>query len=105
MTVEVVTKHRPGLSGMTADHPRTVLGLTVQGETMRPVEIATWGDVPDRRPIGALVGSVDLVVVRADDEPSVLYGRCLHRRALALTQGLDNDDPALLEIAADALLV
>jgi nitrite reductase/ring-hydroxylating ferredoxin subunit len=36
----------------------------------------------DRAPAYALVGEVDLVVVRHDDEVSVLYGRCLHRGAL-----------------------
>ena len=33
-------------------------------------------------PAYALVGEVDLVVVRWDDEVSVFYGRCLHRGAL-----------------------
>lgn len=36
----------------------------------------------DRKPEYALVGEVDLVVVRFDDEVSVFYGRCLHRGAL-----------------------
>jgi len=49
---------------------------------LQPVEIARWQDVPDRHPVGALVGKVDLVIVRCDDEHSVLYGRCLHRGAL-----------------------
>ncbi len=49
---------------------------------MQPRAIARWSDVPDREPVGALVGNVDLVIVRYDDEHSVLYGRCLHRGAL-----------------------
>ncbi len=36
----------------------------------------------DRKPEYAIVGEVDLVVVRFDDEISVFYGRCLHRGAL-----------------------
>ncbi|MDB9845775.1 glutamate synthase-related protein [Acidimicrobiales bacterium] len=44
--------------------------------------IAHLSDVPDRSPVGALVGTVDLVIVRTDDEITVLYGRCLHRGAL-----------------------
>ena len=36
----------------------------------------------DRKPEYALVGEVDLVIVRFDDEISVFYGRCLHRGAL-----------------------
>lgn len=49
---------------------------------MRPLPIAQWSDVPDREPMGALVGNVDLVIVRYDDEHSVLLGRCGHRGAL-----------------------
>jgi glutamate synthase domain-containing protein 2 len=48
---------------------------------MQPVKIATWSEVPDREPVGALVDGVDLVIVRFDDNHSVLYGRCLHRGA------------------------
>lgn len=48
---------------------------------MQPVEIARWNEVPDRKPVGALVDNVDLVIVRWDDNHSVLYGRCLHRGA------------------------
>jgi glutamate synthase domain-containing protein 2 len=49
---------------------------------MKPLAIATWSEVADREPVGALVSNVDLVIVRYDDEHSVLYGRCLHRGAL-----------------------
>ena len=49
---------------------------------MQPHKIATWSDVPDREPVGALVSNVDLVIVRFDGNHSVLYGRCLHRGAL-----------------------
>ena len=41
-----------------------------------------WEDVEDRKPAYALVEGVDLVVIRYDDEVSVLYGRCAHRGAL-----------------------
>ncbi len=49
---------------------------------MQPVAIANWDEVPDRKPVGALVADVDLVVLRWDGNHSVLYGRCLHRGAL-----------------------
>ncbi len=49
---------------------------------MSRVEVATLSDLPDRAPRYALVAGVDLVVVRVDDQVSVLYGRCLHRGAL-----------------------
>ncbi|MCB0216452.1 MAG: Rieske 2Fe-2S domain-containing protein, partial [Chloroflexi bacterium] len=44
--------------------------------------VATWSQLQDRQPAYALVAEVDLVVVRYDDQVSVLYGRCLHRGAL-----------------------
>lgn len=47
-----------------------------------PVRIATWSELEDRAPAGALVEGVDLVVVRYDDQVSVIYGRCHHRGAL-----------------------
>jgi glutamate synthase domain-containing protein 2 len=46
------------------------------------VKIATWSALIDRTPSYALVGNVDLVIVRYGDEVSVLYGRCQHRDAL-----------------------
>ena len=57
-----------------------------EGSSMQAHKIATWSEVPDREPIGALVSNVDLVIVRWStdgraDEHSVLYGRCLHRGA------------------------
>ena len=59
---------------------------------MRPLAIAPWNDVPDREPVGALVGNVDLVIVRYDDEHSVLYGRCDHRGALLADGSVRGDD-------------
>lgn len=49
---------------------------------MKKVSIIASQDLPDRKPKYALVGEVDLVVVRFDDDISVFYGRCLHRGAL-----------------------
>lgn len=49
---------------------------------MKKVKIADWDGLEDRKPAGALVANVDLVIVRYDDNVSVLYGRCLHRGAL-----------------------
>lgn len=48
----------------------------------RPVAVAAWSALADRKPAYALVANVDLVVIRHDDAVSVLYGRCLHRGAL-----------------------
>ena len=49
---------------------------------MNKVRIADWNTLVDRKPAHALVSNVDLVVIRYDDDVSVLYGRCLHRGAL-----------------------
>ncbi|MGI9353855.1 MAG: glutamate synthase-related protein [Rhizobiaceae bacterium] len=49
---------------------------------MTPTVVAKWDDLPNRKPQYALVGEVDLVVVRFDEQVSVFYGRCLHRGAL-----------------------
>lgn len=59
---------------------------------MQAVKIATWSEVPDREPVGALVDGVDLVIVRFEDNHSVLYGRCLHRGALMADGHIDGDD-------------
>lgn len=49
---------------------------------MTRIEIAKLSTLEDRDPTYALVGEVDLVVVRFDEEVAVFYGRCLHRGAL-----------------------
>ncbi|MDH3532635.1 MAG: glutamate synthase-related protein [Gammaproteobacteria bacterium] len=49
---------------------------------MNKITIASWGNLEDRKPQHALVANVDLVIVRFDDEVSVMYGRCAHRGAL-----------------------
>ena len=51
-------------------------------ETIQKTKVATWSDLGDRQPAYALAANVDLVVIRYDDQVSVLYGRCLHRGAL-----------------------
>src|SRR5690242_16605995 len=57
-----------------------------------PVRIATWSAVPDRMPTAASVEGIDLVIIRQDDRPSVLYGRCLHRGALLADGHVEGDD-------------
>ena len=49
---------------------------------MNKTSIANIDDLKDRKPAYGLVGEVDLVIVKFDDEVSVFYGRCLHRGAL-----------------------
>jgi glutamate synthase domain-containing protein 2 len=57
-----------------------------------PLRIAEWTDLADRQPEGALVGNTDLVVIKYDDQVSVLYGRCLHRGALLADGSVVGDD-------------
>ncbi len=49
---------------------------------MTKTALMPFATLEDRKPAYALVGEVDLVVVRIDEDVSVLYGRCLHRGAL-----------------------
>ena len=55
---------------------------TVKTHTVKKVRVATWSTLEDRKPTYAAVIDVDLVVIRYDDQVSVLYGRCQHRGAL-----------------------
>lgn len=59
---------------------------------MAKVKVAAWSALEDRAPAYALVANVDLVVVRYDDQVSVLYGRCLHRGALMVDGHVEGDD-------------
>ena len=63
-----------------------------KGPPMTKTRIAEWSALTDRRPTHALVANVDLVVVRYDDDVSVLYGRCLHRGALMADGEVRGDD-------------
>ena len=59
---------------------------------MTPLAIANWTEIDDRTPVGAKVGGVELVIVRFEDNHSVLYGRCLHRGALMADGRVDGDN-------------
>ena len=59
---------------------------------MQKIAIANFDSLADRQPAHALVGEVDLVVVRYDDAVSVLYGRCLHRGALMADGHVEGDN-------------
>ena len=47
-----------------------------------PLRVHEFDAIPQRTPVGILVGNTDLVLVRDGDEIFCLYGRCLHRGAL-----------------------
>lgn len=49
---------------------------------MTKVQLLPFTDLKDRVPVHAEMHELDLVVIRYDDQVSVLYGRCHHRGAL-----------------------
>lgn len=49
---------------------------------MNFIPIISFTELQDRQPAYAEYENIDLVVIRYDDQVSVLYGRCLHRGAL-----------------------
>jgi len=57
-----------------------------------PFKVARWEDLSDRLPTHALVENTALVIIRFDDQISVLYGRCLHRGALLSDGHIDDHD-------------
>jgi len=59
---------------------------------MNAVKIASWSELEDRKPAGAVVANVDLVVIRYGDKVSTLYGRCLHRGALLEDGHVEGDN-------------
>ena len=56
---------------------------------MKKLPVAKYSDLADRQPIHALVANVDLVIIRHDEQVSVLYGRCHHRGALLADGHID----------------
>ncbi|MGB5365489.1 MAG: Rieske (2Fe-2S) protein, partial [Polyangiales bacterium] len=63
-----------------------------QIQTQNKAPVAKWSELEDRTPTYALIAGVDLVVLRYDDEVSVLYGRCLHRGALMADAKVEGDN-------------
>lgn len=59
---------------------------------MTKTKIADLSELNDREPAYALVANVDLVVIRYDNEVSVLYGRCHHRGALLADGYIDGEN-------------
>ncbi len=56
------------------------------------IPIHDWDKLEDRKPAYALVKRTDLVIIRYDDQVSVLYGRCLHRGALLADGHIDGEN-------------
>ena len=63
-----------------------------QSTDSKKVKVVDWSQLADRQPDYALVANVDLVIIRYDDQVSVLYGRCQHRGALMADGTIIGDD-------------
>ncbi len=59
---------------------------------MNKIKITNWDALADRQPLYALVAGVDLVIIRYDDQVSVLFGRCQHRGALLADGYIDGSN-------------
>ncbi len=59
---------------------------------MTKAKVADFSELKDREPAYALVANVDLVIIRFDDQISVLYGRCHHRGALLADGYIDGEN-------------
>ncbi|MFB1004526.1 MAG: Rieske 2Fe-2S domain-containing protein, partial [Bacteroidia bacterium] len=57
-----------------------------------PLLLFALDELPNREPKHALVENTDLVVIRYEQEVSVLYGRCLHRGALMADGHVDGEN-------------
>jgi glutamate synthase domain-containing protein 2/nitrite reductase/ring-hydroxylating ferredoxin subunit len=57
-----------------------------------PVLLCSLNELLNKVPKHALVENTDLVIVRYDEEVSVLYGRCLHRGALMSDGRVEGDN-------------
>ncbi|MEM7030221.1 MAG: glutamate synthase-related protein [Chloroflexota bacterium] len=66
--------------------------MTTSTAVTNKTRVAIWSELADREPAYALVANVDLVVVRYDDQVSVLYGRCQHRGALMSDGTIEGDN-------------
>jgi methylamine---glutamate N-methyltransferase subunit C len=57
-----------------------------------PVSVCKLNELSDRKPAYAMVEGLDLVVIKYDENVSVMYGRCLHRGALLSDGFVDGDN-------------
>jgi glutamate synthase domain-containing protein 2 len=59
---------------------------------MKRIELCKFSDLVNRVPKHALVENIDLVIIRYDDQVSILYGRCLHRGDLMADGNIQGDN-------------
>lgn len=56
------------------------------------IRLCKLSDIEDRKPSHQLINGLDLIVIKYDNEVSVLYGRCLHRGALMADGYVDGNN-------------
>lgn len=56
------------------------------------IKVAEYSKLKDREPTYGIALNTDLVIVKYDENVSVLYGRCLHRGALLADGYIDGDN-------------
>lgn len=59
---------------------------------IEPIAVAKFSELSDREPHGVSVHGMELVVLRLDEDVSVLAGRCLHRGARLADGRVEGDD-------------
>ncbi|MFK7970619.1 MAG: glutamate synthase-related protein [Bacteroidia bacterium] len=59
---------------------------------MNAYKLCALAELEDKQPAHQMVNGLDLVVVKYDDNVSVLYGRCLHRGALMSDGHIDGEN-------------
>ena len=57
-----------------------------------PIVVAQLSKLEDREPVHAQVENIDLVIIRYEENVSVLYGRCLHRGAMMSDGHVEGDN-------------
>ncbi len=73
-------------------HDKGMQDTRAPSELVEAVRLVDWDDLGERIPFGTALEGVDLVVVRYDDEHSVLEGRCQHRGARLADGSVVGDD-------------
>ena len=59
---------------------------------MQLIRLVKESELKNRTPIYARAGDIDLVLIRYEEEVSILYGRCLHRGALMADGHVSGDN-------------
>ena len=59
---------------------------------MQKIKLIALTELEEKKPTYAQVNGLDLVIIKYENEVSVLYGRCLHRGALMADGHIEGDN-------------